>query len=98
LKRHLPKKPTPVQDFASRYAADEGYKKAAIVQLRSIIQDDVSAISLNPVFGSLWRTVCNDRTSEFRDELITAFGLHVDRISDLSEKARMKTWLEESYT
>ena len=54
LKRHLPKKATPVQDFAKRYAAgDNGYKKTAIVQLRSAIQDDVSAISLNPVFGSL---------------------------------------------
>ena len=50
LKRHLPKKTTPVQDFAKRYAAgDEGYKKTAIFQLRSIIQDDVTAISLNPV-------------------------------------------------
>jgi hypothetical protein len=52
---------------------------------------------LNPVFGSLWRAVCNDRTSEYREELITAFGLQIDRISNADEKARMKIWLEESY-
>lgn len=41
LKRHLPKKTTPVQDFAKRYAAgDECYKKTTIVQLRTIIRDD----------------------------------------------------------
>lgn len=88
LKRHLPKKATPVQDFAKRYAAgDEGYKKTAIVQLRSIIQDDVTAISLNPVFGSLWRAVCNDRTSEHREELITAFGLQIECVSRPSLKS-----------
>lgn len=32
--------------------------------LAKIIDEDVSAISLSPVFGILWRTVCNDRTNE----------------------------------
>jgi hypothetical protein len=50
LKDHLPKKATPAQDFAKRYmAGDIGYKKTAITQLREIIQNDVAAISLNPV-------------------------------------------------
>ena len=50
LKRYLPKKATPVQDFAKRYAVgDDEYKRIAITQLRSIIQEDVTAISLNPV-------------------------------------------------
>ena len=98
LKRHLPKKATSVQDFAKRYAGgDAGYQKTAIAQLRAIIQDDVTAISLNPVFGSLWRAVCNDRENEAREELITTFGLQIDRIGNDDEKARMKIWLEESY-
>jgi hypothetical protein len=93
----LPKKATPVQDFAKRYTLNDRYKKAAVEHLRKLIQDDVSAISLNPVFGSLWRTVCDDRANEARNELITAFGLAVDRIAWVEEKSRMKAWLEESY-
>ncbi|KAJ4370724.1 hypothetical protein N0V83_005245 [Neocucurbitaria cava] len=97
LKKHLPKKKTPVTDFAQRYAKDEGYKKVVVEQLRAIIETDVTSMSLNPVFGALWRAVCNDREYPARDELITAFGLHVDRIGNAEENARMKNWLEESY-
>jgi len=95
--RYLPKKAAPVEDFAKRYAVDSKYKKIAVEQLKKIIEDDVSTISLNSVFGSLWRVVCNDRNNESREEVITAFGLQVDRISNADEKARMKLWLEESY-
>ncbi|OCL07617.1 hypothetical protein AOQ84DRAFT_341604 [Glonium stellatum] len=97
LKKHLPKKKTPVQDFAKRYATDGAYKAIAVKHLEKLIHDDVSAVSLNPIFGSLWRAVCNDRTNEARDGLIQGFGLQVDRIKDADEKARMKSWLEESY-
>ncbi|KAL2074826.1 hypothetical protein VTL71DRAFT_8605 [Oculimacula yallundae] len=97
LKKYLPKKITPVQDFSKRYATDPKYKSAAIDQLQKIISQDVSAITFNPIFGSLWRAVCNDRENPARDGLITAFGLEVDRIRNIEEKARMKSWLEESY-
>ncbi|KAK5996603.1 Putative ariadne-like RING finger-like protein [Cladobotryum mycophilum] len=86
-----------VGSFAEKYANDEEYKKLAAEQLRRIIETSVSAVSVNPIFGSLWRAVCNDRTNPARDELIQLFGLSVDRISDADEKARMKTWLAESY-
>lgn len=86
-----------VESFAERYTNDVDYKEMAIRQLRTIIETNVSAISLNPIFGSLWRVVCNDRLNPARDELIPLFGLHVDRISDSDEKARMKAWLAESY-
>ncbi|KAF4969408.1 hypothetical protein FSARC_3338, partial [Fusarium sarcochroum] len=86
-----------VRNFAKRYIDDDNYKKLAVDQLRRIIASKVTNISVNPIFGALWRTVCNDRTNEARDGLITMFGFEVDRISDVKERARMKTWLEESY-
>ncbi|RFU81087.1 dihydroxyacid dehydratase [Trichoderma arundinaceum] len=86
-----------VESFADKYANDPGYKNMAVCQLKLIIETNVSAISLNPIFGSLWRAVCNDRLNSARDELIQLFGLQVDRISDQNEKTRMKAWLAESY-
>lgn len=86
-----------VGSFADKYNNDPGYKAMAFQQLRLIIETNVSAISLNPIFGSLWRAACNDRLNPARDELISLFGFQVDRISDASEKARMKAWLAESY-
>jgi hypothetical protein len=97
LKKHLPKKATPVEDFSKHYKVDERYRRVAVEQLKRLIEDDVVAISVNPVFGSLWRAVCNDRENKSRDAVIQAFGLQVDRIKDAGEKTRMKTWLEESY-
>ncbi|EHK44728.1 hypothetical protein TRIATDRAFT_220452 [Trichoderma atroviride IMI 206040] len=86
-----------VESFADKYNNDPGYKSMAFSQLRLIIESNVSAISLNPVFGSLWRAACNDRLNPGRDELLNLFSFHVDKISDDTEKARMKAWLAESY-
>lgn len=95
--KDLPKKENPVQDFAKRYNSDPQYKKLAMSIIKQIIEDDVVSISLNPVFGSLWRAVCSDRNSPERDTILAAFGLKVDRIVDPDQKTRMKIWLEESY-
>ncbi|KAH6671321.1 hypothetical protein B0J14DRAFT_93250 [Halenospora varia] len=97
LREFIPKRKTQVKDFAQRYTSDPAYKRLVVEHLKKIIEQDVSSISLNPVFGSLWRAVCNDRTNEKREELIASFGLQVDRIRDADEKQRMKLWLEESY-
>ncbi|KAF7563543.1 hypothetical protein G7046_g596 [Stylonectria norvegica] len=85
------------QSISERYMSDGEYKKLAVQQLQRIISTNVTAISLNPIFGTLWRTVCNDRTNEARDGLITMFGLEVDRIPAGPDKDRMKSWLDESY-
>jgi len=97
LKNFIPTKNPPVGDFSQRYKSDASYKKLVVEHLKKIIEQDVSAISLNPVFGSLWRTVCNDRDNEERDNLVNAFSLQIDRISNANEKDRMKNWLAESY-
>ncbi|KFY01035.1 hypothetical protein O988_02959 [Pseudogymnoascus sp. VKM F-3808] len=97
LQQFLPTKATPVQNFAERYMDDSQYRETAVKELKKLIDQDVSAISLNPVFGSLWRVVCNDRKNPERDGLLTAFSFQVDRIANTDEKTRMKAWLEESY-
>ncbi|KAI5923449.1 hypothetical protein F4810DRAFT_701179 [Camillea tinctor] len=88
---------SPVQDFSKRYATDERYRAIAAEHLGRIVEEDVLSIAVNPVFGSLWRAVCNDRTNAARDTLITQFGSSVERISDYEEKQKMKVWLAESY-
>ncbi|KAF1960717.1 hypothetical protein CC80DRAFT_403555 [Byssothecium circinans] len=97
LKKYLPKKRTLLGDFAQRYARDEKYRKVVMKELKIIIETDVTSMSLNPVFGALWRAACNDRNNPAREELVTAFSLHVERIGNAEEKTRMKNWLEESY-
>lgn len=97
LQKHIPKKKEPVQDFAKRYNQDAAYRDLVGRQLNTIIADDVSAMSVNPVFGSLWRAVCNDKTNEARQGLVDAFSLAVEKIKNGEEKERMKMWLEESY-
>lgn len=97
LQKYLPKRRVPVQDFAKRYAGDACYRTVVVEQLKDIIETDVSSMSLNPVFGVLWRAVCNDRANPARDKLIAAFGFYVEKLADIDEKARMKNWLEDSY-
>ncbi|KAI0908851.1 hypothetical protein F4823DRAFT_597058 [Ustulina deusta] len=87
----------PVQNFDKRYIADPSYRAEVVEHLGKIIEEDVSSMAINPIFGSLWRTVCNDRTSDARDLLISKFGASVERISEQDQKHRMKAWLDESY-
>ncbi|KAI1880523.1 hypothetical protein JX265_000763 [Neoarthrinium moseri] len=88
---------TPVLDFSKRYISDESYREIVVENLKKIIREDVSSMALNPVFGSLWRVVCNDRKNDARDGLIQDFGASIEKISRLDEKAKMRAWLEESY-
>ncbi len=97
LAQHIPHREPKVADFARRYVADSEYQKIVTSKMDDLISADVTAIAFNPVFGSLWRAVCNDRSNPMRDELITKFGLEVSKIADAENKDRMKSWLEESY-
>ncbi|KAJ5766912.1 uncharacterized protein N7511_004528 [Penicillium nucicola] len=97
LKKQIPKKTTPVLDFAKRWNTDPRYKDLVIRSLKQIINDNVQAMALNPVFGTLWRAVCNDREHEYREELLSAFSRSLEKIADTTQRASMKLWLEESY-
>ncbi|KAM0818376.1 hypothetical protein AB5N19_04186 [Seiridium cardinale] len=97
LRAVLTPRDVPILDFAKRYASDESYRTIVVDNLSKIIREDVSSIALNPVFGSLWRAVCNDRKNPARDELIQEFGSRTEKITRPEEKAKMKAWLEESY-
>ena len=72
LDAYLPKKRSPLQDFATMYARSAAYRNVVVWQLRDIIERDVSAMSLNPVFGSLWRALCNDRENDHRQDSLVA--------------------------
>ncbi|EPS37344.1 hypothetical protein H072_8975 [Dactylellina haptotyla CBS 200.50] len=87
----------PVQDFALHFAADPDYQKIVYETLETIIGFDVSTISLNPVFGELWRVMCAERGSDSRDRVVNAFAVEVNKMTDGPIKANMKIWLEESY-
>ncbi|KAE8149767.1 hypothetical protein BDV25DRAFT_130103 [Aspergillus avenaceus] len=97
LKEHLPKRPFKMQSLAERWSTDVEYKLMAVRYLLSVIKEDVVNLTVNPVFGSLWRTMCRDRTYERRDELFNLFSQNVGRIEDLDDKYAMKVWLDESY-
>jgi hypothetical protein len=93
----LPKKETPAGDPTQRWANDSAYRNTASQHLMRIIEEDIQAIAINPVFGALWRAVCSDRTYAGRDALVNAFSQAVERIRDSKEKEMMNDWLLESY-
>ena len=97
LEDNLPKRATPLGDFSKQYISSESYRQLVVEKLKEIIEDDVTAITFNPVFGSLWRTVCNDRGNPAREGLIATFGASIEKMTVVESKTRMKEWLAESY-
>ncbi|KAJ2978061.1 hypothetical protein NQ176_g4026 [Zarea fungicola] len=85
-----------MSSLSTAYTQDPQYKEMAMEQLRRIISHDVSIISVNPIFSSLWRTVCADRANQGRNELVTLFGQKVEKLTDNAEKRRMREWLDGS--
>lgn len=96
LKSEIILRDPPMLDFSKNYQADAEYRKVVVDQLRNIIDTNVATITRNPVFGSLWRTMCSDRENEDREKLLAAFSQKVDMMAD-TDKAKLKAWLEESY-
>jgi hypothetical protein len=97
LKHYVPARQLPMKNLSQWYKEDETYRKLVVGHLRDIIKSDVAVVTANPVFGSLWRSVCNDRLNVARDELIQLIGEKVEVISDITQRAKVKAWLEESY-
>lgn len=97
LRLFLPRKPAPVHDFAKRWQSDLEYKTMAVEHLMRIVKEDVQAITLNPVFGGLWRAVCADRKYSRRQEILDAFSASLDQLTDARIRLEIKTWLDESY-
>jgi hypothetical protein len=88
LRKYLPHRTTPVQDFAQRYKADDKFKKLVTVHMGQIIEDDVSAISLNSVFGGLWRALCNDRDNGERGNLTVSFSRSIEKLGMLKRRRK----------
>ncbi|KAI9372847.1 hypothetical protein BJX61DRAFT_505484 [Aspergillus egyptiacus] len=97
VKEHLPKKSTPAMNPIARWKSDFAYREMAARHLMRIIKEDLRAISINPVFGALWRAVCEDRTYTGRDGLVDAFSRAVGEVKDPEKKEEMQHWLDESY-
>ncbi|USW54868.1 Putative von Willebrand factor A-like domain superfamily [Septoria linicola] len=97
LETCLVKRAVPVQDLSKMYTSDLEYRSLVATELRHVIENDVTIMSLNPVFGSLWRKFCNDRSVEGRQAILDLFGSKIEAITDCGERASMKAWLEESY-
>ncbi|KAK0742759.1 hypothetical protein B0T18DRAFT_370246 [Schizothecium vesticola] len=95
MAQFVPQRNPKIDNFCDRYGRDEDYRELVCEQMGTIIESDVAAITLNPVFGDLWRTICKDRSNPRRDELIASFGLKAGSVE--GDKARMEAWLEESY-
>ncbi|KAE8374539.1 hypothetical protein BDV26DRAFT_269804 [Aspergillus bertholletiae] len=97
MEKYIHKKGSPITDFAKSWVTDPSYQELAVKHLKHIIMEDVSVIALNAVFAILWRNICNDRTHPARSELLDAFSLHVSRICNKEDRARMTGWLDASY-
>ncbi|KAK8116161.1 hypothetical protein PG984_012663 [Apiospora sp. TS-2023a] len=97
MKELIQPRAAPILDFSKRYSDDPSYAKLVVEHLRKIIDEDVTSITINPVFGSLWRTVCNDRGNPSRDELLERFSAGIQGIANKDDKERAAAWLEESY-
>ena len=97
MKNLMPKKPQPLQSFSIRWFEDPSYRDLASKHLLEIFETDVCAMAVNPVFGSLWRTVCSDKNYAGRDSLANAFSRSIEALGDEDEQAKMKKWLDESY-
>lgn len=97
LKSELPKKETASLNFSERWKTDECYKSLVVRHLLKIIEEDVQIITINPVFGSLWRALCNDKDHPGRLEVLNAFSAALNNVKSASDKEALEAWLEESY-
>lgn len=87
----------PMASFKERYETDDEYKDLVVEQLRGIFETNVMAMSLNPVFRSLWRAVCGGRNGADRELLAPIFSYRIGLISNDRDKGKMKKWLDQSY-
>lgn len=50
MKQLIQPRATPISDFSKRYSEEPSYAKLVVEHLRKIIDEDVTSITINPVF------------------------------------------------
>jgi hypothetical protein len=74
------------------------YREQVYTALHSIIDTNVHALTYNPIFGQLWRTVCSQHPPpQEQSVLLNAFSRKVGDVKDAEKKKALQEWLEESY-
>ncbi|KAJ6562595.1 hypothetical protein B0H19DRAFT_1145101 [Mycena capillaripes] len=76
--------------------AEVAYRDLVYESLTSIIQTNVACLTYNPIFGQLWRAVCND-TDDRKTTLVNLFSEYVGKVAEAGEKAALRQWLEDSF-
>ncbi|CVK86507.1 uncharacterized protein FMAN_06222 [Fusarium mangiferae] len=75
------------------------YKDFIAKHLNRIIKTNVSGIAFHPLYGQLFRTVCEKQTGDkVKTALLQEFRAQVNLIADDKDKRQTQNWLEESYT
>ncbi|KLO82704.1 uncharacterized protein LW93_9908 [Fusarium fujikuroi] len=75
------------------------YKNFIAKHLNRIIKTNISGIAFHPLYGQLFRTVCEDQTGDkLKTTLLQKFRAQVNLIPDDKDKKQTQNWLEESYT
>jgi hypothetical protein len=87
---------TNMSNAMERLKRDEGFLEFVIEEFRSIISDDVMALTMSPIIGKMWRELCKRRSDPRRDELIELLSKKKNLLG-LSEKSVIEAWLKESY-
>ncbi|KAL7266817.1 hypothetical protein RUND412_010621, partial [Rhizina undulata] len=68
-------------DLVKKFVVEEGYREIVYKVLKEVVTKDAICISINPLFGELWRAVCKKRSTDERTQLVAAFGDSVWKLS-----------------
>ncbi|KAK8069628.1 hypothetical protein PG994_006244 [Apiospora phragmitis] len=98
MKQLIQPRATPISDLSKRYTQNRGYAKLVVKHLRKIVDEDITSITVNPVFGGLWHAVCNDPDNPSRNQLLGRFIAGIQGIINKDDKERAAAWLDESYS
>lgn len=83
--------------LSDKFVGDKNYKKLVYDVFYHILNPEyVLALSYNPIFGKLWRTICKCREDKERDNLIDKLGYSISKL-DENKKKDMETFIECSY-
>lgn len=85
-----------LSEATHRLDRDEMYRQLVFSMLADIIREDVMSLTINKVFGRIWRKICTMRKDPRRDELINRIEMEKKKLVE-AKKVKFEAWLRESY-
>jgi hypothetical protein len=85
-------------NIIEKFNKDKDYKNKVYNVFEDILTPQlIKSLTYNPLFGTLWREICKDKSDPRRDIIVNKLSNVISNLNNAADKTIMQIFIEQSY-